>query len=257
MSGEVESGGRSSSSSNNNSSSSLWASGSGFEHPLSWTLVIDVLLLSPALSSICSNWSLIRLGKLATACSCCKNTLVDVTTLSGITGGGWDDVVAVVTGVVRIETVFCLLVFFCSSEVWSANAMSSLGFESLLTASKKLPAGWHLMELSWWCRWWWWWWWWWWCLWRRRKHREGHTQRKIRTRQHKSPLPIRVGPMRRSSSVLKPFSPVPTKEMTRPMATVPNPTYSKAFAAALWWPYSPPGISSSSELLPPYDESWI
>ena len=193
MSGEVESGGRNSSSNSNNSSSSLWASGSGFEHPLGTGVLFC---------------SLIRLGKLATACSCWRNTLVDVTTLSGITGGA------------AIETVFCLLVFFCNSEVWSASAISSLGFKSLLTASKKLPAGWHLMELSWWCRWWWWWW----CLWRRRKHREGHTQRKIRTRQHNRPLPMRVGPMRRSSSVLKPFSPVPTKEMTRPMATVPKPT---------------------------------
>lgn len=39
--------------------------------------------------------------------------------------------------------------------------------------------------------------------------------------------------MRRNSRVLNPFSPVPTNAITRPMATVPRPTYKSALAAAL------------------------
>lgn len=37
-------------------------------------------------------------------------------------------------------------------------------------------------------------------------------------------LPINAGPISLNSTVLNPFSPVPTKAITRPMATVPNPT---------------------------------
>lgn len=76
------------------------------------------------------------------------------------------------------------------------------------------------------------------------------------SRQQRTPPAIRVGPISLSSRVLKPFSPVPTKAMTIPTATVPRPTYSKALAAALSWPKGN-GMSSSSELEPPKAVSWI
>lgn len=59
-------------------------------------------------------------------------------------------------------------------------------------------------------------------------------------------LPINEGPISRSSTVLKPFSPVPTKEMTKPNATVPRPKYRNAFANELG-PRSAPKKSSSSD----------
>lgn len=68
-------------------------------------------------------------------------------------------------------------------------------------------------------------------------------------------IPIKDGPIIRSSTVLKPFSPVPTKKMTKPNATVPRPTYRKAFANELG-PRSAPRKSSSSDD-PPNDESCI
>lgn len=68
-------------------------------------------------------------------------------------------------------------------------------------------------------------------------------------------LPIRDGPINRSSTVLKPFSPVPTNKITKPSATVPKPIYRKAFANELG-PLSAPKKSSSSDE-PPKDESWI
>lgn len=55
-------------------------------------------------------------------------------------------------------------------------------------------------------------------------HLEGQTHSMTRSRQQSTPPAMSVGPMRRSSSVLKPFSPVPTNAMTMPTATVPRPT---------------------------------
>lgn len=37
-------------------------------------------------------------------------------------------------------------------------------------------------------------------------------------------IPINDGPISLSSTVLNPFSPVPTKDITKPTATVPSPT---------------------------------
>lgn len=65
--------------------------------------------------------------------------------------------------------------------------------------------------------------------------------------------PINDGPMSRSSTVLNPFSPVPTNAITKPMAIVPKPTYRKAFANELG-PLNAPRKSSSSDE-PPSDES--
>lgn len=39
-----------------------------------------------------------------------------------------------------------------------------------------------------------------------------------------SHVPINDGPISLNSTVLNPFSPVPTKAITKPIATVPNPT---------------------------------
>lgn len=66
--------------------------------------------------------------------------------------------------------------------------------------------------------------------------------------------PISDGPIHRSSSVLNPFSPVPTNAITNPKATVPSPTYKNALANELG-PRSTPKMSSSSD--EPNDESWI
>lgn len=68
-------------------------------------------------------------------------------------------------------------------------------------------------------------------------------------------LPIKDGPISRNSTVLKPFSPVPTKAITKPRAIVPRPTYKKAFAKVLG-PRSTPKKSSSSEE-PPNEASCI
>lgn len=68
-------------------------------------------------------------------------------------------------------------------------------------------------------------------------------------------LPINDGPINLSSTVLKPFSPVPTNTITKPSATVPKPTYRKAFANELG-PLNAPKKSSSSDE-PPNDESCI
>lgn len=70
----------------------------------------------------------------------------------------------------------------------------------------------------------------------------------------KTQLPINDGPISLSSTVLNPFSPVPTNAITRPMATVPKPTYRKAFANELG-PRSTPRKSSSPD--EPSDESCI
>lgn len=66
-------------------------------------------------------------------------------------------------------------------------------------------------------------------------------------------IPINVGPISRNSTVLNPFSPVPTNAITKPIATVPKPTYRKAFANELG-PLKTPRKSSSSDD-PPSDES--
>uniref|UniRef100_A0A1A9Z9F1 Uncharacterized protein n=1 Tax=Glossina pallidipes TaxID=7398 RepID=A0A1A9Z9F1_GLOPL len=63
------------------------------------------------------------------------------------------------------------------------------------------------------------------------------------------------GPIRRNSTVLKPFSPVPTKAITKPRAIVPKPAYRKALANVLG-PRKTPKRSSSSEE-PPRDASCI
>lgn len=68
-------------------------------------------------------------------------------------------------------------------------------------------------------------------------------------------LPINDGPISLNSTVLNPFSPVPTNAITKPIATVPRPTYRKAFANELG-PLRTPKKSSSSEE-PPRDESCI
>lgn len=64
---------------------------------------------------------------------------------------------------------------------------------------------------------------------------------------------INDGPIKRNSTVLKPFSPVPTNTITKPRATVPKPTYKKAFANELG-PLIALKKSSSEE---PIDESCI
>lgn len=106
---------------------------------------------------------------------------------------------------------------------------------------------------------------------------DGQTQKNIRSMQQTKPMTtkstwkfseiisedkIRIfhllisdGPMRRNSTVLNPFSPVPTNDITKPIATVPNPTYKKAFANELGPRKTPRKSSSSDE--PPSDESWI
>lgn len=66
-------------------------------------------------------------------------------------------------------------------------------------------------------------------------------------------LPINDGPINLNSSVLNPFSPVPTNTITKPRATVPKPTYKNAFAKGLG-PRNTPKKSSSSDD-PPNDES--
>lgn len=67
--------------------------------------------------------------------------------------------------------------------------------------------------------------------------------------------PINEGPINLNSTVLNPFSPVPTNDITNPIAIVPKPTYRKALANELG-PLSTPKRSSSSED-PPKDESCI
>lgn len=71
----------------------------------------------------------------------------------------------------------------------------------------------------------------------------------------KKVIPINDGPISLNSTVLKPFSPVPTKAITKPIAIVPNPTYRKAFANELG-PLNTPKKSSSSDE-PPKEESCI
>lgn len=66
-------------------------------------------------------------------------------------------------------------------------------------------------------------------------------------------LPINDGPISLNSTVLNPFSPVPTNAITRPIAIEPKPTYRKAFANELG-PLNTPKKSSSSDE-PPSDES--
>lgn len=109
---------------------------------------------------------------------------------------------------------------------------------------------------------------------------DGHIQNRIRNVQHNKPRPerecritgskkscksieancksnppINDGPISLSSTVLNPFSPVPTNAITKPIAMVPKPTYRKALANELG-PLSTPSRSSSSEE-PPNDESCI
>lgn len=76
---------------------------------------------------------------------------------------------------------------------------------------------------------------------------------KLHSMTKKSQEPINDGPIHRNSSVLNPFSPVPTNDITKPRATVPNPTYKNAFANELG-PLRAPRKSSSSDE-PPNDES--
>lgn len=51
-------------------------------------------------------------------------------------------------------------------------------------------------------------------------------------------LPAKAGPIKRSSCVLKPFSPVPTKNMIEPREIVPKPKSMKPLlnCTCLCWP---------------------
>jgi len=54
------------------------------------------------------------------------------------------------------------------------------------------------------------------------KH-EGRVQKRTRNKAKKTPQPTRLGPISLSSRVLNPFSPRPTKVMTRPTEIIPSP----------------------------------
>lgn len=80
-----------------------------------------------------------------------------------------------------------------------------------------------------------------------------HMHRRTRKRQQRSPAHNKLGPISLSSGLRKPFSPVPIKEITRPSAVVPSPTYNTVFNAALISGWTYPlrlSFSSSSPLLP-------
>lgn len=112
------------------------------------------------------------------------------------------------TGMGAIDTRF--LLFVNSDVLWSVITKSSVAvFTSLILVSLLNLCGHVFLSLV---------------FFLRRKHVDGQIHKSTLTKQKNSPIAIKVGPINRSSNVLKPFSPLPTKEMTSPIADVPRPT---------------------------------
>lgn len=189
-----------------------------------------VIFAPSELKSAKSGISMVGIGFETTArsFSCCRNTVVAATRLS-CRWWWWcwwwcwwwwcwsPDVDVHGTGFGAIDTRF---LFLPRREVlWSTITKSSVGASCSRRVSLLNLCG-HVFLSR--------------VFFRRRKHVDGQMHKSTLITQHRSPTAINVGPMSRSSRVLNPFSPVPTNHITSPMTVVPRPTYSSAFAAALW-----------------------